>query len=632
MESSTLAGSRTRRFAIGAEASDAGTHFRAWAPKASRVDVALATNGDSDATFALEKEPDGYFAGLVSAVGVGDRYWLQLDGDATQRYPDPASRYQPEGPHGPSEVVDPHRFAWTDEGWKGLGPEGQIIYEMHVGTFSPEGTWNGAIERLPALADLGVTVLEVMPVAEFAGTFGWGYDGVDLYAPTRLYGTPDDFRAFVDRAHALGLGVILDVVYNHLGPDGCFLSKFSASYFSKKYEGEWGEPLNFDGDEAAPVREYFVENAGYWVEEFHVDGLRLDAVQSIIDHSPRHVVAEVAERVRRAGGARRTYIVAEDEPQETRLVRPVDEHGYALDAVWNDDFHHTATVALTGRREAYYTDYGGTPQEFVSAAKRGYLYQGQFYSWQQKGRGEPTGGVPPYAFVTFLENHDQVANNATGKRSHALTSASALRAATALLLLGPSTPMLFQGQEFASSARFFYFADHHDELGESVRKGRRDFLSQFPSVTDPAVQERIPAPGDRAAFERCRLDFGERERHGEWYALHRDLIALRRGDEVIRAAGRGAVDGAVLSSDAFVLRYFGEDLGDRLLVVNFGCDFRPSIVPEPLLAPPPGAKWVVHWSSEDPAYGGSGTPPFDPSREWVVSARSAQLLTSIMKC
>src|SRR5581483_1649846 len=268
-------------------------------------------------------------------------------------FPDPASRFQPEGPHGPSQVVSSDKFQWTDQGWPGVQLNGQVIYEMHVGTFTDEGTWRSAAERLPELADTGVTVIEMMPVADFPGNFGWGYDGVNLFAPTRLYGSPDDLRDFINQAHAHGIGVILDVVYNHLGPDGCYLSEFSKSYFTDRYENEWGQAINFDGADAGPVREFFATNAAYWIREFHFDGLRLDATQQMFDSSPRHILVEITEAVRNAGGRRSTIMVAENERQHTILARPIEQGGYGIDALWNDDFHHSAVVALTGKREAY---------------------------------------------------------------------------------------------------------------------------------------------------------------------------------------------------------------------------------------------------------------------------------------
>jgi maltooligosyltrehalose trehalohydrolase len=567
------------------------------------------TLGDHGQTVALTPEGDGYFSGYSADAKAGSLYHFLLDGSGP--FPDPASRYQPQGPHGPSCVVDPAGFRWADESWRGVPLEGQVVYEMHVGTFTREGTWAAAARELPALADLGVTVIEMMPVHEFPGRFGWGYDGVDVFAPTHLYGSPDDLRRFVSEAHRAGLGVILDVVYNHLGPDGNYLEEFSPSYFTDRYSTEWGEAINFDGDDAGPVREFFVANAGYWVDEFHFDGLRLDATQSIFDCSARHVLVEIGERVRAAARGRATFIVNENEPQDASLVRPPDRGGRGLDAIWNDDFHHSAMVALTGRDEAYFTDYRGAPQEFVSAAKYGFLYQGQWYRWQRQRRGSAALDVAPARFVHFIQNHDQIANSGTGARVDSLTSAGRLRAITALLLLGPQTPMLFQGQEFAASTPFLYFADHTPELAERVKQGRADFLAQFPSLALPDVQRQLDDPHDPTTFERCKLDFGERDAHREVYDLHRDLLRLRREDPCFRAQRPRGVDGAVLSDEAFVLRFFGGDGDDRLLVVNLGRALHFDPAPEPLLAPPLGKRWSNRWTSDDPRYGGLGTPTVD---------------------
>jgi maltooligosyltrehalose trehalohydrolase len=444
-----------RHFPIGAEVVPEGIHFRVWAPGRKSVEVVFE---GGLAPQPLQAEENGYFSGFAEGASAGALYRFRLDGSENP-LPDPASRFQPEGPHGPSQVVDPAAYRWNDQHWPGVKLPGQVLYEMHVGTFTREGTWPAAAGELPELAATGITVIEMMPVADFPGRFGWGYDGVNLFAPTRLYGTPDDLRDFVDRAHQAGIGVILDVVYNHLGPDGNYLKEFSPDYFTSRYENEWGEALNFDGENCGPVREFFLANAAYWIQEFHFDGLRLDATQQIFDSSPRHIIGEISRTVKRAGGKRSTILVAENEPQETDLVRK-----QGLDALWNDDFHHTATVALTSRSEAYYSDYCGTPQEFISAAKYGYLYQGQRYKWQKKRRGTPALDLEPAVFVNFFENHDQVANSARGKRIWQSTSPGRFRAMTALLLLMPSTPMLFQGQEFSASAPFVYFADHKPEL------------------------------------------------------------------------------------------------------------------------------------------------------------------------
>lgn len=602
-------------------------HFRVWAPRRRRVDVAVESpSGETRRIIPLDREDDGYFSGVVEDAGEGTLYRYRLDQDA--RFPDPASRFQPQGPHGPSMVVEPGSFRWTDDSWRGPEVAGAVLYEMHVGTFTREGTWAAAERELGALAQLGITIIELMPVADWPGRFGWGYDGVDLFAPTRLYGTPDEFRHFVDRAHALGLGVILDVVYNHLGPDGNYLPHFSPYYISERHKTDWGPAINFDGPECEPVRELIAGNAGYWIDEFHLDGLRLDATQSVFDDSDTHIIADVCARVREVAGRRHTLVIGENEPEDVRLLRTPRAGGFGLDALWNDDWHHAATVALTGRHEAYYTDYRGAPQEFISAAKHGFLYQGQYYSWQKKRRGTPTRGFEAARFVHFLENHDQVANSASGTRGHELTAPGRWRAMTALLMLGPQTPMLLQGQEFGSSSPFLYFADHVPELARKVREGRTRFLTQFPSIAQPDMRARLADPDDSETFERSKLDHHEREAHVEIWELHRDLIALRRGDPVLAAQGSHGLDGAVLSPTALVLRFFGLDGADRLLIVNIGMalDFDPA--PEPLLAPPASMRWEMRWSSEDPRYGGTGIPPVESDDTWRLPGESAVLLVA----
>src|SRR5262249_32698365 len=417
-----------RRLTVGAEMQEGGgADVRVWAPACRTVDLVRPADGADDRVLPMTREVDGHFRVFDPAARAGGRYWFRVDGDRLR--PDPVSRWQPEGPHAPSAYVDPRAFRWTDAAWKGLSRDGQVVYELHVGTFTAEGTWSAAAAQLDELARIGITVIEMMPIAEFPGRFGWGYDGVDLFAPAHLYGTPDDLRAFVDRAHAVGLGVMLDVVYNHLGPDGNYLSEFSPDYFTDKYTNEWGRAINFEGPPQA--RGHFVQNAGYWIDEYHVDGLRLDATQDIQDPSPEHVVASIVKAARAAAGAKPILIVAENEPQEARIVRPPEQQGYGADALWNDDAHHAARVALTGRREAYYSDFLGSAQELLSAARWGYLYQGQWYTWQNKLRGTPALDLLPRAFVTFLENHDQVANSAFGRRLHQLSAPASHRALTA---------------------------------------------------------------------------------------------------------------------------------------------------------------------------------------------------------
>ncbi|WP_263770021.1 malto-oligosyltrehalose trehalohydrolase [Propionivibrio soli] len=599
-----------RRYAVGAEPQPGGgVHFRVWAPKRQRVWVVLESLAGAPTEKELARDADGYFNGLVTEAGPGTFYRFRLD-DLDSR-PDPASRYQPEGPHGPSQVVDPLAFPWSDGAWPGLPLTGQVVYEMHVGTFTRVGTWQAALEQLSPLAELGVTAVEVMPVAEFPGRFGWGYDGVGYFAPFHAYGAPDDFRRFVDTAHSLGIGILLDVVYNHFGPDGCYLRDYADVYYCGRHHSDWGDTPCFDGPNSQPVREFFLANAAYWIDEFHLDGLRLDATQAIYDDSKPHILEEIGNRVRAAARGRRTIVVNENEPQHAQLVRPPAAGGYGLDMMWNDDWHHAAMVTLTGQDEAYFTDYRGSAQEFVSAAKYGFLYQGQWYRWQYQRRGRPAFDLEPARFVHFLANHDQVANAAGGRRPHELASPGRWRALTALLLLGPQTPMLFQGQEFSASAPFLFFADHHPELARIVDKGRRESLAEFPNLALPEMTALIAPPSEPTTFERCKLDHGERvlPGHREIWQLHKDLLHLRREDACFSAQRQGGVDGAVLDANAFVLRFFGEDGNDRLLIVNLGPTLHLDPSPEPLLAPPADSCWHVAWSSQDPAYGGVGTLP-----------------------
>jgi maltooligosyltrehalose trehalohydrolase len=619
-------GARKRRLPIGAEyIGDGRAHVRLWAPAAKRVEfVAQGSNAT-----ALDPEDDGYFSGIVEATA-GTRYQFRLD-TADKLLPDPASRFQPEGPHGPSEIIDATTFQWTDDDWRGAKLEGQVLYEIHIGTFTPPGTWAAAESELAELRRVGITVIEVMPIAEFDGRFGWGYDGVDLFAPFHLYGRPDDFRRFVNAAHTCGIAVVLDVVYNHLGPAGNYLRMFAPSYFTDRYENEWGDAINFDGPDSAPVREFFEANARYWIDEFHLDGLRLDATQQIFDASAENIMARIGHSAREAARGRSILLIAENEPQDTRLVRSIEKGGYGLDALWNDDFHHSAMVALTSRAEAYYSDTYGEPQEFVSAAKYGYLYQGQRYHWQNQPRGTVALDIPPASFVAYLHNHDQVANSARGQRAHALTSPGRWRAMTALLLLGPWTPMLFQGQEFAASTPFLYFADFDRELLAAVRKGRAEFLRQFPSIVDFEDRAELDDPGNVATFERCKLDLRERQTHAQMYAMHIDLLQMRRDDLAFHRQAPRGVDGAVLGLHLFALRFFARDHlddreDDRLLVVNLGADFSRNSFAEPLLAPPPERDWHVRWSSENPAYGGGGTPELWPHGVWRIPGESAIVL------
>lgn len=618
-----------RKLPIGAEVVPGlGVHFRVWSPLQKKMSVVLEDpdlNPEQDVrSFPLAAEAEGYFSGIIPEAAPGTLYRYQLDNG--ERYPDPASRFQPQGPHGPSQVVDSSTFRWTDQSWPGVDIKGQVIYEMHIGTFTPEGTWQSAAALLDQIAAVGITVLEIMPIADFPGRFGWGYDGVDFFAPSHLYGTPDDARNFVNKAHAAGLGVVLDVVYNHQGPDGSYLHKFSGDYFTNRYKTEWGSAFNFDGDNSGPVREFILANARCWVDEFHMDGLRIDATQSMFDRSREHILTAVTREVRDAARNRATIVVAESEPQYATLALAVEKGGSGMDGLWNDDFHHTARVAATGITGAYYADYRGTPQEFISAVKWGYLFQGQYYEWQHKKRGTSSLWLKPENFIIFIQNHDQISNSGRGQRIHQLTSPGRYRALTALLLLIPGTPMLFQGQEFAASSPFLYFADHKIEISRLVKQGRKQFLAQFENLAAPEVQAFLADPVSSDTFLRCKLDFSDRERNRDALALHTDLIRIRREDPVFRMQQCRGVDGAVLGPEAFVLRFFEENGNDRLLIVNLGrqIDLRPA--PEPLLAPPEGGGWDLFWSSEDLKYGGSGTAPVEREGRWHIPAQAAVVM------
>jgi len=619
-----------RCYPIGAEViGENRTHFRVWAPKARELDVVVQYGPKSQRTpHILSPEQGGYYSGALD-VGVDTRYWFRLN-RGEKFYPDPASRFQPEGPHGPSCIIDPRQFQWTDSQWPGPAPaglKGQIIYEMHIGTFTKEGTWRAATQQLAELAQIGITVVEMMPIADFPGKFGWGYDGVNLFAPSHLYGTPDDLRAFIDRAHSLGVAVILDVVYNHFGPDGNYLGIFSGDYLLREKENEWGDTINFDGANSGPVREFFITNGRYWIEEFHFDGFRFDATHAIRDRSSEYIIGAVGRAAREAAGSRSVIHVAENDLQEAKMARPRSEGGDDLDGLWNDDFHHSAVVALTGRNEAYFSDYLGAPQEFISAAKYGFLYQGQARSWRKALRGTLAFGVAPEVFVCFIENHDQIPNTGPGRRLRFQTSPSRYRAMTGLLLLGPWTPLLFQGQEFGASGPFLFFADAGDSsVRDGTRRGRAELLAPFLALTEEETWKILPAPDDPEVFARCKLDFSEREKNRELYYLHVDLLKLRREDSRFRQQSSGGIDGALLGRLSFVLRYFSEANDDRLLLVNFGENQILHPVSEPLLAPPSGHKWETLWTSDSPRYGGTGSIALATQEQWILPGESAVAL------
>jgi maltooligosyltrehalose trehalohydrolase len=508
-----------------------GARFTVWAPHATQVDIVFEHPGFT-VTRALSRLPDGMFTGWEPDLPDGARYRFSLDGGPA--LPDPASRWQPDGVHGASAYVDPTQFVWTDGEWRGVSSDDLVLYELHVGTFTDDGTFAGVESRLEHLASLGVTAIELMPIAESAGAHNWGYDGVDLFAPSHHYGAPDDLRRLVNAAHLHGLGVILDVVFNHLGPDGAYLSTFSHEYFSDRHASPWGAAVNLDGDGSAHVRAFLIENALHWIHEYHIDGLRLDATHALADEGQPHFLAEFCERVR-AGAGRSIVLIAEDERNDSTLLhRP--PRGYGLDAVWADDLHHQMRRALAGDHEGYFADFSGTAQDIAETIRRGWFFTGQLARASHGRRGTDPAGLAPSQFVVCLQNHDQVGNRAFGDRLHHAIDLAAYRAASALLLMLPQTPLLFMGQEWAASTPFLYFTDHEPELGRRVTQGRRDEFSAFSAFADPMIRAQIPDPQDPSAFELSRLAWRERDAppHAGVYRLYRALLRLRRSEPALR--------------------------------------------------------------------------------------------------
>ncbi|MGA9522918.1 MAG: malto-oligosyltrehalose trehalohydrolase [Myxococcaceae bacterium] len=598
---------------------DGTTTFRVWAPDRRRVEVIVEYAGEQVGA-TLHSEADGHFSGQVQAPP-GARYRYRLDGG--DAFPDPCSRFQPEGPHGPSEVIDFRAFDWTETNWTGVSMRDAVFYELHVGTFTPEGTYAGVRRKLPWLRDLGVNVLELMPLNTFPGRFNWGYDGTHPFAPCAVYGDPDELRKLVDDAHAQGIAVILDVVYNHFGPDGTWLAQFAKHYFTKRHSTEWGDPVNFDGEGSGPVRTFFIENIRHWIAEYRLDGMRLDATQTIFDATRPHVLAELTTAAREVTGERTLLLLAENEPQSRTLLLPTGQGGSGCDAMWIDDFHHSTRVAATLRSEAYTADYRGTASELLSCVRFGSLYAGQWYAWQQKPRGTPLHEFPPERLVFFLQNHDQVANLAMGDRLHVFGEPR-VRALTVFWLLLPYSPLLFMGQEFFASTPFLYFVDHKPELQERVREGRRKFVAQFPSTRHALDKEGVDPDIGEVAFQRSRLDWSDAERNEKALTLHRELLRLRREDPVF--ASRTRPEGATLSEEALVLRWFGE--GERLLLLNLGPDLTWDPCPQPLLAPPAGGAWRPLISSKEVRFGGHGAVFPDGTGRWQIPGQCALVLTS----
>ncbi|MDZ5458421.1 malto-oligosyltrehalose trehalohydrolase [Azohydromonas lata] len=560
---------------FGAELLDdgGGVRFRLWAPdvQALRLQLEGAGRGRLLPMHALD---EGWHEITVQEAGAGTRYRFMLpDGMSV---PDPASRFNPEDVHGPSEVVDPGGYRWNDSGWRGRPWHEAVLYELHVGTFTEAGTYAAAMARLPELVALGITAVELMPLADFPGTRGWGYDGVLPFAPDARYGRPEELKRFVDEAHRLGLMVFLDVVYNHFGPEGNYLHAYCKAFFNAAHQTPWGAAINFDGAHSGNVRQFFIANALYWIEEYHFDGLRLDAVHAIADDSPTHIAVDIARALRAGPGRfRPVHVVLENDANAARLLaRGEDGTPGGAVAQWNDDFHHAAHVLATGQRDGYYADYAADPVNTLGRClAEGFAYQGDPSPFREgEPRGEPSAQLPSPAFVSFLQNHDQIGNRAFGERLSDLAPAARLDALYACLLLSPHVPMLFMGEELAATAPFLYFCDFGPELAAAVSKGRREEFGRFDAFQSEAARAGIPDPNAEATFTVCRPNWAEREiePHSRRLALIQHLLELRRQWITPRLAGMAAggkhrVEGGLLQ----VVWWLGEGATLRL-AANFG--------------------------------------------------------------
>lgn len=590
-----MAGSK---LSLGAILVDPGVRYRVWAPSRSVSVQVFPKDGGSMRRVALQPVESGFHEGIDPFGCAGDRYSFELAPDAV--FPCPASRWQPDGVSGPSLVVDARQYSWTDRNWSRPPFRDLVIYELHVGTFTPAGTFRAVIERLPYLRNLGVNAIEPMPIADFPGERNWGYDGVRLFAPARIYGTPGDLRALVDAAHAHDIAVILDVVFNHFGPAGNFLREFSPAYFESRHRTPWGEAINFGADNCGPVRAYFRENLIYWMEEFHIDGFRLDATHAIFDDSPQHILTELAEVVHERGG----YFIVEDERNESRLITAPEENGYGADAAWADDFHHTVDVALVD--SSMYADrFTGGLSELVEVLQHGWVQLDPARAAMGPSRGTRCGHLAPERFIFCISNHDQAGNRAYGDRINHLVPPAAYRAASGLLCLSPYTPLLFMGQEWSASTPFLYFTDHHEELGQLVEKGRRSELRRFPAFKAAMAVRDIPSPQARETFEQSKLDWSEAEQAGHAGCLHlyRDALRLRREHRVFRPADRSTARAAALTCGVLALRYT-DGMEDWLLLCDLRGRHSGSLDDEPFCAQPPGRAWRIEWSTNDPKFGG----------------------------
>ncbi|HEY4245745.1 MAG TPA: malto-oligosyltrehalose trehalohydrolase [Lacunisphaera sp.] len=610
------------RPSVGAQVSPEGVNYRVWAPGQSELSV-LIESSIPQRLLSMAAEPNGYWSVTDPAGRAGDRYRFFFPNRRLR--PDPASRFQPEGVHGPSACIDPSNFQWRCGSWTRPAWRGQSIYEIHVGTFTNAGTYFAAIEKLNHVQELGVEAIELMPLADFAGDRNWGYDGVALYAPARCYGQPDDLRALVDAAHDRGLAVILDVVYNHLGPAGNYLADFSSGYFRTEESTPWGQGFAVDRKNSRPVRDFIVANAGYWLDEFRFDGVRLDATHAISDQSSPHLIEEITAAVHERGG----FVIAEDERNLAQLAEPVERGGTGVDALWADDFHHEVRVALTRTRDSYFRAYRGTAAELADSIAHGWTYRGRPYEpWHRKLRGSACDHLSPASFVFCIENHDQVGNRANGERLEHLITHGQFRAASMLLCLSPYCPMLFMGQEWAATSPFLYFTDHGGELGANISVGRKKEFEQHGAQWTGGI---FPDPESAETFEKSKLRWDERNEDDHarvlsWYqACLEQRRILLKGGPFERNRWRVESFGEFIA-----IRYFGRPC-EHLLVVALRKTSASDDLPPALLAPPIGMEWREVLSTEDPRFGGKRSRKNSANTEWSFPGPGGVWLESTRK-
>ncbi|MCU1308753.1 MAG: 1,4-alpha-glucan branching protein [Acidobacteriaceae bacterium] len=595
---------RKHEMPFGAECRQDGTvRFRLWAPKAASIAVRLS---ELERDFPMSALQDGWFE-VVTESRAGTQYQFKIDNQHS--VPDPASRFQTSTVHGASEIVDPLAYEWRDTEWNGRPWEEAVIYELHVGTFSREGTFAGAEAKLDYLSELGITAVELMPLSSFPGERNWGYDGVLPYAPPRCYGRPEDLKHFIDAAHAKNLMVFLDVVYNHFGPDGNYLWLYAPQFFTNRHRTPWGQAINFDDPDNRIVRDYFIHNSLYWLEEYHFDGLRFDAVHAIADDSRPHILAELAETIRsKFANERHIHLILENDDNAVRyLRRDAEDNPFWYTAQWNDDIHHVLHVLLTGETDGYYSDYTDNPaQSLGRCLGEGYAYQGEPSAFRDgASRGEPSRELPATCFVSFLQNHDQIGNRALGERIVSLSNPAAVRAAMAILLLAPSPPLLFMGEEFGAETPFLFFCDFASELADKVRDGRRAEFARFKQFRSPEAQARIPDPNDPGTFLASKLDWVsfEQQHHCEWLQFYREVLTCRR--EKIMPQIQNIVPGLaqydVLGSRAVHVRWGLAKGGSLELITNLGQD---STVlrnkPDGKLLYTTGASYIPTWEQVPP--------------------------------